>query len=390
MTDNKTNQRYQTIILYREKIITADMAAKNLGITPRHFFRILDAFEKSRNSIDSLRYHSHPAWNRTNEQTENLILDLAHQNPQALNTHLAWIAWNIHELEIAPDTIRNILIRNDRYVPFAQKENRAYTKFCATHFGALAQLDTSDGLWLEGWPRLYLVVAVDDATRTILGGRFFLADSTLNNMIVIKEIIKKWGIPALFYTDCDSKFKVIRHGNSRFQNYKQSVLEGEAVTEIRRALEEVGSGLLTCAPFYPQAKGKIEKLFQFIQDCFVAHHTAKTLEELNSQLQRWISWYDSRRHKGLGIFPRQARDILIAQEKSAFKNLAPSADLDKIFSVRDFRKPNKYNIFHYQGKEYQLPLERALYPGKVELRIMPDNAIKVFDSNQNLIAELQQ
>lgn len=389
MTDNKTQHRYQVLLLYEQRLMTSSMAANSIGVSERQFFRILAHFRKSGRKLESLKYQSHPAWNRTSEEIEEKVLNLNKDYPEALNSHLSWLAWDLHGLEIKSPTVRSILINNDRYVPFKDKKQKAYKKFQATHLGALVQLDTTDGYWLKGYSLLHLILAVDDATRTILSGGFYLSDSTLNNMLVIKELLRKYGLPALFYTDCDSKFKVIRHGRSRYQNYQKNVLNGQAVTEIRRALTEVGSGLITSTPFYPQGKGKVEKLFRFIQDCFIKHHQAETLEELNQDFQRWLSWYDKRDHRGLGIAPQAVRERLIKQKKVAFRPLNRSLDLDYIFSVRDQRKPNKYNIFSYQGKEYQLPLDKVMYPGKVELRIMPDNRIRVFNKEKELIAELK-
>ena len=161
-------------------------------------------------------------------------------------------------MEIGAQTIRNILIRNSRYVPFKEKPDRSYKKFSATQFGALAQMDTADGYWLKAHPMIHLILILDDATRTVLGGGFFDHDSTLNNMLVIKEAIKECGLPALFCTDNDSKFRVIRH-SSRHQSYGDEVLKGEAMTEIRRALMELGSGLITHLPFQPRPKEKLKK-----------------------------------------------------------------------------------------------------------------------------------
>jgi len=129
-----------------------------------------------------------------------------------------------------------------------------------------------------------LILAIDDASRTVLSGKFYDSDSTLNNMEVIKELIRKYGVPVLFYTDNDSKFRVIRHGKSRHQSYQKEVLAGEAITEIRRVLTEVDSGLITSLPFHPQSRGKEEKLFRFIQNCFIKNQKAKNLEELNQIL----------------------------------------------------------------------------------------------------------
>jgi hypothetical protein len=389
MTEEKINHRYQTLLLYEQGLLSAGLAASSIRVKERQFFKILRRFRESGRKMGGLKYQSHPAWNRTERGLEEKILKLAKDYPLALNSHLSWLAWDLYQLKIEPWTCRNILIREGKYVPFKEKQERAYKRFTATHFGALVQLDTKDGYWLRGFPLLHLILALDDASRTVLGGRFFYHDSTLNNMLIIKEIIRKYGIPPLFYTDNDSKFRVIRHGKSLHQNYQKKVLEGEAVTQIRRALAEVGSGLITHLPYHPQAKGKIEKLHRFIQDCFLRNQKAQTLEELNQSFKRWLNWYDSRNHRGLGIAPKIVREKLIREKKVAFRPLKKNLDLDTIFSVQDERKPNKYNIFSYQGKEYQLPLEKVVYPGKVELRIMPDNRIKVFNKEKELIAELK-
>jgi len=166
-------------------------------------------------------------------------------------------------------------------------------------------------------------------------------------------------------------------------------LAGETVTEIRRALSEVGSGLITSIPFNPQARGKIEKLFRFIQDCFLKHHRATNLKEFNLNFKKWVAWYDSRKHRSLGVAPRLTRERLIREGKVAFRKVPKGLDLKNIFTIQDFRKPNKCNIFSYRGKEYQLPLDKVIYPGKVELRIMPDNRIRVFNKEKELIAELK-
>ncbi|MBM3205805.1 transposase family protein [Candidatus Shapirobacteria bacterium] len=388
MTDAKTQYRYQTVIMYEQNLISSSAAAESLEISERQFFRILDAFKKSDKNIESLKYHSHPAWNKTGETAEEKVLKINQDYPLALNSHISWLAWDLFNLEIQPQTVRNILIRNDRYIPFNDKPARAYKKFSATQLGALIQLDTTDGYWLKDYPMLHLILAIDDATRTILGGSFFLHDSTLNNLLIIKEIIRQYGVPALFYTDNDSKFRVIRHGQSRHQNYQPSVLAGEAVTEVRRALSEVGSGLITHLPFHPYAKGKLEKLIRFVQDCFIKNHRAKTIEQLNQDFKEWLAWYDLRNHRTLGLAPKILRERLIRENKVAFRPLADGLDLDTIFAVKEERRPNKYNIFSYQGKEYQLSPERVCYPGKVELRILPDNRIRVFKEKE-LVAELK-
>ncbi len=388
MTDIKINQKYQAIVLYEQKLINDKQAADSLGVKSRQFFRISKRFRESSRNVKSLEYLAHPAWNKSGVSVEKKILKLNIDYPNALNFHLSWLARDLHKLVIKPPTIRNILIRNKAYVPFSKKKDRAYKKFQATHFGALTQLDTSEGYWLRSYPKIYLILALDDATRTILKGQFFEHDSTLNNMAIIRESIRNYGIPALFYTDNDSKFKVIRHGKSNYQNYQKHILEGQAETEIKRVLTEVGSGLITHLPYQPQGKDKIEKLFRFVQNCFIKNQRSKNLKDINLNFNRWARWYDERNHRSLGIAPKIIRERLIKEKKVAFSPLKEDLNLDNIFSIKDERKPDKRNIFSYGGKEYQLPLEKVSYPGKVELRILPDNRMRVFREKE-MIAELK-
>jgi len=198
MTDAKTQHRYQIILLYEQNLINSPAAAESLEISERQFFRIWDVFKKSDRQIEGLKYHSHPAWNRTDKTIEEKILKINRDYPSALNSHLSWLAWDLGDLKINPQTVRSILIRNRRYVPFKEKPDRAYKKFSATQFGALAQMDTADGYWLKDYPMIHLILILDDATRTILAGGFFDHDSTLNNLSVIKAAIRKFGLPALF------------------------------------------------------------------------------------------------------------------------------------------------------------------------------------------------
>jgi transposase len=343
MTDNKIWHRYQVILLYEQGLISPNQAAKSLDISERQFFRILNKFRDSGRKIDSLKYRSHPAWHRTPLKIEEKVVKMAELYPQALNSHLEYLLYDLEGMKIPYWNIRNILIRNGKYVPFKEKKDRAYKKFGASHFGGLVYLDASDGYWLKGYSLLHLILSVDDATRTILEGGFYGADSTLNNMLVIRRTIEKYGIPALYYTDCDSKFRVIRHGKSRYHTYQKEV----------------------------------------------KHHRANNLKELNQAFRKWVAWYDSRKHRSLGVAPRLTRERLIKEGKVAFRKVPKGLDIETIFSVQDFRKPNKCNIFSYQGKEYQLPLDKVVYPGKVELRIMPDNRIRVFNKEKELIAELR-
>jgi hypothetical protein len=76
MTESKINHRYQTLLLYEQGLLRANLAANSIGVKERQFFKILRRFRESGRKIESLCYQSHPAWNRTERKIEEKILKL--------------------------------------------------------------------------------------------------------------------------------------------------------------------------------------------------------------------------------------------------------------------------------------------------------------------------
>jgi hypothetical protein len=89
----------------------------------------------------------------------------------------------------------------------------------------------------------------------------------------------------VLYTDNDSKFRLTRYQHSRFYTYSPETL-GEVETEVGRALRELEVQLLSHLPGNAQAKGKIERFFRFLQDRLLRDHKAKTMEELQTLVDR--------------------------------------------------------------------------------------------------------
>ena len=242
----------------------------------------------------------------------------------------------------------------------------------------MVQMDTSSGSWLEGYRRIYLVLIMDDFSRTILAARFFDSDSTYNNMLVLREAIERYGIFPILYSDNDSKFKLIRYEGSRFFNYKEETLAGEVITEIHRALLELGITLITHLPGNARAKGKIERLFRFIQERFISEHEAANLDELNSQLQKWIDWYNHHHiNRDTGCIP------LCRRTPSALRPL-DGINLDDVFCLKEERKVGKDNSFSLDGVTYTIPREHNMVAFKVRLHIHPGKKIRVWHKDQFL------
>ena len=105
-------------------------------------------------------------------------------------------------------------------------------------------MDTSSGAWLEGYRRIYLVLILDDFSRTILAARFFNSDSTYNYMLVLREAIEGYGIFPILYSDNEALCALLENNKAGL-----SSLFITSQTEISKKLPE-GISKATALPLW--------------------------------------------------------------------------------------------------------------------------------------------
>jgi putative transposase len=162
-------------------------------------------------------------------------------------------------------------------------------------------MDSSPFSDICGYRRVYLILTLDDHSRKILSGGFFNSDNVYNNMLVLRRVIEKYGLFKMLYTDNASLFKYLRYKEWSYKVYRgemrfyQNNPDKQITTEIEEALLQLGIPLLTHYPGHPRAKGKIERIFRFINDRFVKEYRfkVKRLCELNNLFFSWVDWYNN-------------------------------------------------------------------------------------------------
>lgn len=378
----KVIKRHQVLMLAVNKQISQRKAVAELGLSLPHTKLLIRKLKEAEGDIHCLLYQrQHPAWNKFPRNVRNAVIALKEEGPKRSNPFIAELMNELYDIKLHPTTVRNILIEAGKYTR-SRERRRPAIRFEAKAFGEIYQMDSTSGCWLEGYHHVTLVLILDDYSRTIVAGHFMDSDSTHNNMLVLREAIEKYGLPGMIYTDNDSKFKVIRHGNSRFFDYDEETLAGETITEIHRALIELGIVLIPHEPENAQAKGKIERIFRFIQERFIPEHTAITIKELDRQFQRWIAWYNTCHiNRDTGVTP-QAR-----LQPSVTKPLPQGLNLDDVFCFKHERKVAKDNSFSLDGVTYTIPRQHNMVAFKVKLHIQPGIKIRVWH-NQQFLCEL--
>lgn len=359
--------------MYRNKVIrlvqtgywTNEMASLSIGVSCRQIQRLkhYDLTKPSKLRIP---------WNRKSREVVNLIVVAKEEYPHRSNQRIAELVSDRLGESLCGQTVRKILIEEEKYTP-KERSQKIFSRFEATGFGELLQLDTTEGAWLPGYRRVYLILLIDDYSRKIVGARFVDSDSSWNNMLLIREVLEEYGKPQGIYTDNSSKFKTIRHNQSMYQVHRDN---SEYETEIQRAMRELKIPFFSHKPYEPQSKGKIERLFRFIQERFISEHTAKTIDELNFEFAIWVAWYNSNhRVRTTGCIPK---------ERVTPKRWTPlllEDDLDRIFSFKITRKVDRRHEFSYDGETYTLPKDPCVVACRINLEITPE-IIRCYWKNQ--------
>jgi len=235
--------------------------------------------------------------------------------------------------------------------------------------GELVQWDTSEHDWLEGRGETrYLIVMIDDATSQ-LTARFVAHDSTQENLRMLKGYLERRGRPLAFYTDKTGLFQVNRPTN------QDEELRGEAArTQIGRALDELGIEWI--AAHSPQAKGRVERCFETLQDRLVKGLRvagASSLEEANAYLQ--------------GEFLAEWKDHFAVEARNsteAHRRLGGEHDLAAILSQVQTRVVTNDYTLRFEGRSYRIARQgiRAGLRGsrvRVEKRLEGTLAVKFRD-----------
>lgn len=360
--------RLQSLLpLIRSGTLPLTIAAQTLTVGPRQLRRYLRGHG----------WLSRNAWNRLDETVRQDIIALKQEQPRLNCQWISEIISERHERIISQSSVWRILHAAGLLDP-VRSTPIVRTRFEAKQSGDLVQLDTSWGYWLNN-ERLNLILLLDDYSRYILAAEFFWEDGAYPNMCMIRDVLQDYGLFRILYTDNASFFRYVSHQRSIHRNFTQATYE----SEITRACRSVGITHMTHRPYQPQGKGKIERLFRFIQERLISQLEAgMDLEQANLKLWEWVDWYhDKHVNRTTGMTPKKRFD------PAGFTPLSGKTNLDDIFCFKDTRKVDKCNQFSYDGHIYTIPKADCLVACTVDLHIHPDRRIRLWHQ-ERFVCEL--
>lgn len=157
--------------------------------------------------------------------------------------------------------------------------------------GEMIQMDASE-FYFVNYEKWTLHLAIDDATNEVVGA-YLDKQETLNGYYhVLYQILKKYGIPAMFYTDRRTVFEY----ESLAKVNKTS--DKDTYTQFKNACIKLGIDIKTTST--AQAKGRIERANQTFQvrlpiDLKRAKLDNSPIEEVNTYIEtKYLDYFNSK------------------------------------------------------------------------------------------------
>src|SRR6187549_374945 len=267
--------------------LTVLRAAVIIGLSERQCYRI--KWRVYQEGIKGVIHgdRGRPCKSKVKEKMIRLVVQLAQGKYQGFNDHHLTEKLKEHEqIELSREKVRRILRSYGIASPKKRRgiKHRSRRERRAAE-GMMLQVDGSPHDWLEGrGPRLCLIGAIDDATSKVVGALFAQAESSWGYFTLFSDIFKEHGLPQSVYSDCHSVF-----WTDREPTLAEQLINKKPTTEVGRGLEDLGVTLILAHS--PQAKGRIERLWNTFQDRLVSElrlARAKTVQQATVVLDRYL------------------------------------------------------------------------------------------------------
>jgi len=209
---------------------------------------------------------------------------------------------------------------------------------------------------------------IDDHSRLFLRSEAFARVKAADVVRCFYAAVALHGLPFSLLSDNAAVFT----GSSR---------RGKVIFESE--LERLGVQFKNSRPYHPQTCGKVERLHQTLKRYLGKQHAAKTLSELQQQLDAFAHYYnDIRPHTALqGRTPLQAYSARV-------KARPAGAPATTHFRVRQDKVDGAGTVtLRYRSRLHHIGLGRA-HKGRLVKLLVADRDVRVIDADGELIREL--
>ena len=242
-------------------------------------------------------------------------------------------------IDMSIETLRTIMTTSGLWKPKKRRGpqiHREWRERMSTR-GELVQFDGCYHDWFENKGEECLLAAIDDATSDIIQAVFEDSEGVHAVFRFFRSYIITYGRPVAVYLDKFSTYKI---------NHKSAVDNPEFTTQFQRAMKELDIRVI-CANS-PEAKGRVERLFNTLQDRMVKEMRLIDIKKRDDANQFICENYIPDHNQRFSVQARNKSD--------AHRPLTDQLHnrLHSIFSIQSKRTVNNDYTIQFKNEWFQL------------------------------------
>lgn len=353
MVRQKELKRLHVIRKVIEGTLTQKDAADLVSLTERQVRRLVKRIRQE--GDEGIRNKARGKPSRRKLPFKERIVDLYRKHyPDFGPTLFTEKLSELESITVSRETVRTWLMEEGEWKKHRKRKAHRQWRERKDHCGEMLQMDGSHHDWFEDrGPKCVLMGYIDDATGRVYG-RFYDYEGTIPAMDSLKRYITEYGLPMSVYLDKHTTYKSwVRRDEFR---------EVEPISQFGRALQELNVDKLHAHS--PQAKGRIERLFNTFQDRVVKEMRLKgvsTIKDANKFLVSYLPVYNER----FSVMPKEKEDL----------HRTVTVDLDTVLCIKTERTLKNDHTIQLNGKLYQI--EDRVRGKKVMVEELIDGSMRV-------------
>lgn len=344
LMSQKQLNRYSVISKLNDGLITVKDAAECLGLSERQIIRLKKGVkEEGAGFLKHKNTGRKPQHAIPDEIAEKIVaLKKSETYLQANFKHFQELLEEHEGIKISYGSLYNILKSAGLKSPKKRRRFKPHRRRTRKpQEGLLIQMDASPFDWLGIGENFSLHGAIDDATSSIKGLYMAKHECLQGYFETVRFMLHNSGIPVSIYADRHAIFQSPKKEKLTIEDQ----LAGKTVkeTQFGRAMGQLGVTVIAARS--PQAKGRIERLWETLQSRLPIEfklHGITTLDEANAFLSSYIPKFN----KQFAVKPEKA-DI-------AFRPLTPDLNTDYILCIHQKRVFDNGGVFSFYNKHFKI------------------------------------
>lgn len=360
---------------YLAKEISAKEAMAKLELKRSQFFNLASKYRDGSDNF-TIKHKGNAGNRKISESTVSLILKELKKEKKLIDNKDMPIKF--YNYSAVKDALGNTSVSLPTIINYLEKPKRKIhdREVLTNLIGELLQHDSSHHLWSPYMKeKLYLITTIDDYSRLLLYAELVEEENVWAHIMALKSVFLQYGCPFKYYPDQHAIFRYVkdRDKNRPWNNYTK--FTDDIDPQWKQVLQNCGVGLTYALS--PQAKGKIERPYRWLQDRIVriaAKEKLTTIDELKIVLKELVNTYNTKWvHSTTKEIPIVRFENAMRNRRTLFKPFRLeklNQTVDDIFCLRAERTVDSYRKISFDNLDLRVP--NGAPRQTVELKLIPD------------------